>query len=210
MAAEGGTTGHRSVSSNSSNILRVETATVVAMAAAVEVAILSSSSQCNNSNSTTRIIREEVIITTVRVRAIIQISLSREVSTKMITRTRLIMDSSISSHRPGDIIIRVAHSTISSSLSMSRRPIRISSSLCMNRPIWGMITPRNSSSDTNGIILGLLKPRSMTAGMAGLVVGQAADLRHLSVGSMTRMTIEGRLLVRKDEDLARTMAHQAV
>ena len=205
VLVEGITTGHRSVSRSSSHILRVETvmvAVVVAttdtmLAALLAVATLSSSHKYNNSNSTTARMIREVLTTTTRDSTLIQIRLSREVSIRMTTRTRPIMDSSrpISSRRLGDIIIRAARTTtsISSSLSMSRRTIPISSSLSMIRPIRGIVMHRDSnsscSSDTIGIILALPKPHSMIMGMV---------LRQLSGGSMTRMTIEDRPLVRKD------------
>ena len=225
VLVEGTTTGHhRSVSRSSSHILRVETIMVAVVATMdtmpavlLAVATLSSSShQHNNSNSTTaRMIMEEVRTTTLD-STLIQISLGREVSIRMTTRTRLIMDSSrpISSHRLGDIIIRAARTTtsISSSLSMSRRPTRISSSLSMIHPIRVIVVihrdSNSSSSDTTRIILGLPKSHSMIMAMA--LRGQSAVLRQLSVGSMTRMTTEDRPLVRKDEDLVGTMAHQVV
>ena len=240
VLAEGTTTDHRSVSSSScsSHTLRLEMAMAVAVAAATTdtmpavllvVATLSTNSSSHrhnstNSNSTIRMIREEAItFTTTRDSALIQITLSREVS--MTTRTRLIMDSSrpISSHRLGDIIIRAAHSTTSMiSLSMSRRPIRISTSLSMIRPVRGILIPRKgngnnnnnnnnkSSSDTIGIILGLPKSRSMIPALVMVLRGQTTILRLLSVGSMACMTKEDRPLVRKDEDLVGTMVHQVV
>ena len=239
VLAEGTTTDHRSVSSSScsSHTLRLEMAMAVAVAAATTdtmpavllvVATLSTNSSSHrhnstNSNSTIRMIREEAItFTTTRDSILIQITLSREVS--MTTRTRLIMDSSrpISSHRLGDIIIRAAHSTTSMiSLSMSRRPIRISTSLSMIRPVRGILIPRKgngnnnnnnnkSSSDTIGIILGLPKSRSMIPALGMVLRGQTTVLRRLSVGSMTCMTKEDRPLVRKDEDLVGTMVHQVV